>query len=93
LNNDASIALPFYNSLPKAGETGTLKNMFKGTKAVGNLRAKSGSMTRVRSYTGYVERPNGKRWSFSIMVNNYNCTGGEMRAKLEKLMLAFCEAK
>ena len=79
--------------MPRAGETGTLKNMFKDTKAVGRLRAKSGSMTRVRSYTGYVERPNGKRWAFSIIVNNYNCTNGEIKKKLENLMLEFYEAK
>ena len=92
LNNDANASF-FYNSLPRAGETGTLKNMFKDTKAVGRLRAKSGSMTRVRSYTGYVERPNGKRWAFSIIVNNYNCTNGEIKKKLENLMLEFYEAK
>ncbi len=91
MNNSTTLIPSFYNSLPKAGESGTLKNMFKGTKAVGKIRAKSGSMTRVRSYTGYVERPNGKRWCFSILVNNYNCSGSEMRKKLETLMLSFCE--
>jgi D-alanyl-D-alanine carboxypeptidase/D-alanyl-D-alanine-endopeptidase (penicillin-binding protein 4) len=89
--NDNTINTAFYNSLPKAGESGTLKNMFKGTKAVGNLRAKSGSMTRVRSYTGYATRPNGKQWSFSVIVNNYNCSGGEMRRKLQDLMESMCE--
>jgi serine-type D-Ala-D-Ala carboxypeptidase/endopeptidase (penicillin-binding protein 4) len=91
INNDNTIFTAFYNSLPKAGESGTLKNMFKGTKAIGKLRAKSGSMTRVRSYTGYIERPNNKRWSFSMIVNNYNCSGGEMRKKMENLMISFCE--
>lgn len=87
MNTDAA----FYASLPQAGFNGTLKNMFKGTKAIGKLRAKSGSMTRVRSYSGYVERGGGKRWAFSIIVNNYNCSGSEMRKKLEKLMVTFCE--
>lgn len=91
LNNDKSVNNAFYASLPKAGETGTLKNMFKGTKAIGKLRAKSGSMTRVRSYTGYVDRANGARWSFAIIVNNYNCTGGEMRQKLENFMASLCD--
>jgi serine-type D-Ala-D-Ala carboxypeptidase/endopeptidase (penicillin-binding protein 4) len=91
MNNDVANFPSFYASLPKAGESGTLKNMFRGSKAVGKLRAKSGSMTRVRSYTGYVDRPGGKRWCFSIIVNNYNCTGGEMRKKMEQLMLSFCD--
>jgi serine-type D-Ala-D-Ala carboxypeptidase/endopeptidase (penicillin-binding protein 4) len=88
---DNAIFPSLYESLPKAGETGTLKNMFKGTKAIGRLRAKSGSMTRVRSYSGYVTRANGKMWSFSVIVNNYNCSGSEMRAKLQELMVAMCD--
>jgi D-alanyl-D-alanine carboxypeptidase/D-alanyl-D-alanine-endopeptidase (penicillin-binding protein 4) len=91
VNKDPNISTFFYNSLPKAGETGTLKNMFKGTKAVGRIRAKSGSMTRVRSYTGYIEQKNGNRWCFSIIVNNYNCSSSEMRKKMENLMISFCD--
>lgn len=91
INTDTSLFPSFYSSLPKAGENGTLKNMFKGSKAIGKLRAKSGSMTRVRSYSGYIERPNNKRWCFSIIVNNYNCTGSEMRKKMENLMISLCE--
>lgn len=89
--NDNTIYPAFYESLPKAGETGTLKNMFKGTKAVGKLRAKSGSMTRVRSYTGFVTRPNGKQWCFSVVVNNYTCSGSEIKTKLQDLMVSMCE--
>lgn len=90
LNTDNANFPSFYNSLPKAGETGTLKNMFRDSKAIGKIRAKSGSMTRVRSYSGYVERPNNQRWCFSIVVNNYNCSGSEMRKKLESFMDALC---
>ncbi|TFG40532.1 MAG: D-alanyl-D-alanine carboxypeptidase/D-alanyl-D-alanine-endopeptidase, partial [Bacteroidia bacterium] len=43
----------FYSSLPGAGKEGTLKNYFKNPVFNSNLRAKSGSMTRVRSYAGY----------------------------------------
>ena len=91
IGNDGAIYPSFYESLPKAGETGTLKNMFKGTKAVGKLRAKSGSMTRVRSYTGFATRPNGKQWCFSVIVNNYTCTSSEIKIKLQDLMVSMCE--
>ena len=88
---DNTIFPAFYESLPRAGETGTIKNMFKNTKGIGRIRAKSGSMTRVRSYTGYVTTMKGKQVSFSIIVNNYTCSGPEMRKKMEKLMLEMIE--
>jgi serine-type D-Ala-D-Ala carboxypeptidase/endopeptidase (penicillin-binding protein 4) len=88
---DNSIFPTFYESLPRAGESGTIKNMFKDTKGVGRIRAKSGSMTRVRSYTGYVTTLKGQQVSFSVIVNNYTCSGPEMRRKLEKLILGMLE--
>jgi serine-type D-Ala-D-Ala carboxypeptidase/endopeptidase (penicillin-binding protein 4) len=88
---DNSIFPTFYESLPRAGESGTIKNMFKDTKGVGRIRAKSGSMTRVRSYTGYVTTLKGQQVSFSVIVNNYTCSGPEMRKKLEKLILGMLD--
>ena len=91
LNSDKTIGSAFYNTLPKAGESGTLKSMFKNTAAMGKLCAKSGSMTRVRSYSGYIDRPNGARWCFSVIVNNYTCSSNDMKSKLEKFMSRLCE--
>jgi D-alanyl-D-alanine carboxypeptidase/D-alanyl-D-alanine-endopeptidase (penicillin-binding protein 4) len=77
----------FYNSLPLAGVSGTLAKYMKGTKAEGNLRAKTGSISRVKSYAGYVRTVSGKRIIFSILVNNFTCSGPEMVKKLEKIMV------
>ncbi len=76
----------FYNSLPIAGKTGSLANMLKGTAAEGNLRAKSGYMSRVRSYAGYVSNRKGELIAFTFIVNNYNCSALAMKQKIEKLM-------
>jgi D-alanyl-D-alanine carboxypeptidase/D-alanyl-D-alanine-endopeptidase (penicillin-binding protein 4) len=78
----------FYNSLPLAGETGTLANMFQGTRAQGNLRAKSGTMSRVKSYCGYLRTVSGKRIIFAFIVNNFTCTQEEIKEKLEKAMVS-----
>lgn len=78
----------FYSSLPNCGKTGTLKSYGKGTKIYNNLRAKSGTMTRVKSFTGYVKSASGKDLVFAIIVNNYNCTTYEIGKKLEKLMIS-----
>ena len=77
----------FYNSLPLAGVSGTLAKYMKGTKAEGNLRAKTGSISRVKSYAGYVRTVSGKRFIFSILINNFTCSGPEMVKKLEKIMV------
>jgi len=63
----------FYNSLPIAGKSGSLVNMCNGTFAENNLRAKSGYITRVRSYCGYVKNKKGKLICFSIIAKNFNC--------------------
>ncbi len=61
----------FYSSLPDAGKEGTLKNYFKDPLFDSNLKAKSGSMTRVSSYAGYFTTSSGKEMIFSIIVNNF----------------------
>ncbi|MGH1336810.1 MAG: D-alanyl-D-alanine carboxypeptidase/D-alanyl-D-alanine endopeptidase [Aureispira sp.] len=81
----------FYNQLAIAGRTGTLRNVGRNSLAENNVRAKSGSMNRIRSYTGYVTTKSGKLLSFSILVNNYSCTGYRMRKKLETLLIAMAE--
>ena len=77
----------FYNSLPIAGQTGTIKSMFKGTPAEGKLRAKSGSMTGVSAYAGYTTSQSGKDIAFCLMVNNYSCSSATVRKRLERIMV------
>lgn len=77
----------FSPSLPVAGQSGTLSDMLKGTEAEGRIRAKSGSMKSVRSYTGIVQTRSGRRLAFSMIANNYSCSSYAMRKKMEQLML------
>ena len=81
----------FINSLPVAGESGTLTNVGKGTAASGNIRAKSGYMTRVRSYAGYVTTKNKKNIAFALIVNNFNCSPSQMKSKMERIMIKLAE--
>jgi D-alanyl-D-alanine carboxypeptidase/D-alanyl-D-alanine-endopeptidase (penicillin-binding protein 4) len=62
----------YYTSLPEAGKDGTLKNYFKDPVFENRLRAKSGSLNRVRSYAGYFTTLSGKDMIFCIIVNNYS---------------------
>jgi D-alanyl-D-alanine carboxypeptidase/D-alanyl-D-alanine-endopeptidase (penicillin-binding protein 4) len=61
----------FVSSLPTAGE-GTL-NRFSQKLFPGNtLQAKSGSMTRIRCYSGYLKTNSGRTVVFSVMFNHFS---------------------
>lgn len=78
----------FKATLPVAGQTGTLRNVCKGQVADGRINAKSGTMTRVKSYSGYVKTKSNKLLSFSIIVNNYNCSNSAVVKQMEKVFNA-----
>ena len=90
MNKSENSAL-FLSTLPVTGTSGTLKNLCRGTAAQGKIAAKSGTMTRVKSYAGYVSAKNKHTIAFAIMVNNYNCTSYQMKKKLEKIMVKLVE--
>ncbi len=76
----------YFNSLPEAGKEGTLKNYFKDPLFESNLKAKSGSMTRVRSYAGYFKTLSGRNLAFSIIVNNYTGSSKYLINNIEEFL-------
>jgi D-alanyl-D-alanine carboxypeptidase/D-alanyl-D-alanine-endopeptidase (penicillin-binding protein 4) len=79
----------FLQSLPIAGVDGTLKNSFKGTPLEKNVRAKTGSMSRVRSIAGTMKTKKGQSILFAILVNNFDLTPAEASKLLESILLSF----
>jgi serine-type D-Ala-D-Ala carboxypeptidase/endopeptidase (penicillin-binding protein 4) len=61
----------FDSSLTIAGVDGTFRNRMKGTPLEGNLRGKSGSISRTRAFSGYLRTKSGKLVSFSMIANNF----------------------
>lgn len=79
-------ASDFYQSLPTPG-SGTLAS-FSEKKFPGDcLHAKSGSMTRVRCYAGYVTTISGRQLSFAVMLNNFTCSQTEAIKKIEEILV------
>lgn len=88
---DKALYDDFRPSLPVAAQSGSLRYLFKGTAASGKIRAKSGGMKRVRSYTGYVESKTNGLLAFSIICNHFTGASSQMRKKMEKVMLKMVE--
>ena len=61
----------FYDALPIAGVDGTIRNRMKGTPAAGNVHAKTGTLDKARSLSGYVTTADGRMLFFSALCNNY----------------------
>ncbi|WP_099463852.1 D-alanyl-D-alanine carboxypeptidase/D-alanyl-D-alanine endopeptidase [Parabacteroides provencensis] len=76
----------FIASLPQPGLEGSVRNFLKGSKLQGKSRLKSGGITRVRSYAGYVT-VGGKKYAVAVFSNNYSCNMGQMTKELERLLL------
>lgn len=76
----------FLKSLPEAGKEGTLKTAFRDPVFDSRLRAKSGSMTRVRSYAGYFRTLSGNDLIFCIIINNYSGSSQNIITGIESII-------
>lgn len=75
----------FFNSLPNAG-TGTLSGFNTELFPGNSLKAKSGSMTRVRCYAGFLQTNTGKKIAFSIMFNQFSGSNSKLVKEIENLL-------
>lgn len=65
---------PWYNSF------------FHALPEYNGMKMKSGSINGVKAYAGYHKATDGKEYAFSIIVNNFNGSGGEIARKIYKLL-------
>lgn len=61
----------WYQALPVGGVDGTIRERMRGSLAAGNVRAKTGTLDRVRSLSGYVTTADGHTLLFSMLANNH----------------------
>ena len=83
----SAVSKTFIESLPRAGREGSVASFLTGSTLQGNARLKSGSMSRVRSYAGYVSKEN-KRYVVAVIVNNFSCEQNQMRSDIEQLFIS-----
>lgn len=81
----------FNNSLTMCGGKGTMSGMCANTRAVNNARGKSGTIRRVKSYSGYVTTRSGRELAFAIIINNFTCSSNDTKYMMEKYIAALAD--
>lgn len=78
----------FADGMPLAGERGSLRNRFGRTPLAGRVRAKTGSISRVNTLSGYIEREDGRYWTFSVQANHHGQRGAAAIARIDSAVVA-----
>ena len=85
--SEPKLAETFKSTLPVAGVSGSLANRMKETPAQGRVLAKTGSMSQVRSLSGYVMTLADEPLVFSIVVNGFRVPSKEIDAIVDKALV------
>ncbi|XWN35240.1 MAG: D-alanyl-D-alanine carboxypeptidase/D-alanyl-D-alanine-endopeptidase [Roseivirga sp.] len=81
----------FYASLPTAGETGNLVELFQNTPLQGKFRAKSGTLKNIRGFAGYYTYQNGDEIVLALLVNHYDGPRSGAENEIEKILTALVQ--
>ena len=75
--------------LPHGGENGYAKYFLKNDAVQKQVWVKSGSVSKVRNYSGIFKANSGKYYSFSIMTNYFIGKHKAVRTAIEKLLKSY----
>jgi serine-type D-Ala-D-Ala carboxypeptidase/endopeptidase (penicillin-binding protein 4) len=78
----------FVTALAESGE-GTLANRLQSVRFTG----KTGTLNAVSSLSGYLERPGGKVWTLSLVVNQYVASASEIRGIQDDVVRELAEVE
>jgi len=76
---------PFMTGLPIAGVDGSLAQRMKGTAAERTVRAKTGTMSNIRTLAGYVTTRDGEHMAFVVLINNFEGTSANANDALDAI--------
>jgi D-alanyl-D-alanine carboxypeptidase/D-alanyl-D-alanine-endopeptidase (penicillin-binding protein 4) len=81
----------FWNSLAIAGVRGTMQDEMKRTRAAGNCRGKTGTLSDVANLVGYCQARNGDQLVFAFLFNRQSNTtyGHEMEDKMGEALASY----
>ena len=78
---------PFIAGLPRAQQRGSLLRRFAGTPLQGRVLAKTGSIARVNTLSGYIEKADGRVITFSIQANAHDISNRQMLAQIDSVVV------
>jgi D-alanyl-D-alanine carboxypeptidase/D-alanyl-D-alanine-endopeptidase (penicillin-binding protein 4) len=83
----------FLAGLPQSGNVGSLHGRFVGTPLAGRVRAKDGSIGGVNSLSGFIERPDGRVWTFSVQANHHAQAGATAIQAIDSVVVEMGRGK
>jgi D-alanyl-D-alanine carboxypeptidase/D-alanyl-D-alanine-endopeptidase (penicillin-binding protein 4) len=78
---------PFRSTLPQAAVSGSLANRMKDTPAAERVWAKTGSMSNVRSLSGYVMTLDNEPLVFSFIVTGFRVPASQIDAAMDQALI------
>jgi D-alanyl-D-alanine carboxypeptidase/D-alanyl-D-alanine-endopeptidase (penicillin-binding protein 4) len=78
----------WYDALPIGGVDGTLASRMRNTPAAGNVHAKTGTVDKARSLSGYVTTADGRMLMFSFLCNNFTTPTREVERVQDAILVA-----
>ena len=81
-----SNATVYRNSLAVAGRSGTLRNRMRGANAEGRFQGKTGTLSGTYTLSGYLNPPNHPPLALSILVNDTDASGRDVRSLIDQIV-------
>jgi D-alanyl-D-alanine carboxypeptidase/D-alanyl-D-alanine-endopeptidase (penicillin-binding protein 4) len=83
----------FAAGLPQSGNTGSLRNRYRGTPLEGRVRAKTGSIARTNTLSGYVELADGETLTFSVQANHHTQPTRAILARIDSVVVEMAKGR
>jgi D-alanyl-D-alanine carboxypeptidase/D-alanyl-D-alanine-endopeptidase (penicillin-binding protein 4) len=84
---DPKLRETFQSTLPQAAVSGTIASRMKNTVAAERVWAKTGSMSNVRSLSGYLMTLDGEPMVFSFLTNGYHVADSRVEAVMDEALV------
>ena len=72
--------------MAQPGDKGTAENLFTTRKDKKSIWLKTGSMSSVQSYSGYIKSKNGKLYAYCLMANGFSAGNRQIRNIFEEFL-------